>query len=264
MRNIKILGFVALAGLVPLGAFADNATCSAHHETAWTGTLTAVNADNHTITAKTWWHSETFNVATPCAISTPDKPSAALGDLRPGEKVRVCYMTQAGVRIANRIGVVPFHLTGTIKSVDQKDRTLTVEETFAPRSFRLASDCHIVLWNDKEGTPADLMPGNIVRLTYELPRGAAVAYRIREESQTYSGKVNAIDLRERTVKAGDQRFDLGDNCHIMLNGKPNAQLSDLKLNQKYLFTFEEVDGVNVVSRIAPSAEAQPVHTASTR
>ena len=222
MSKIRVLGYWTLVSLLPLGASAGGPTCSAKSEAAWTGRLTAVNADNHTITAKSWWQSRTFNVGSTCAISTMDKKTAALSDLRPGEKVRVRYQTAGGVRIAERIGVEPLHLTGTVQAVDQTARTLTLEQALHHRTFRLADDCEIVLWNNKDGTLTDLTPGNRLVVTYELPGGSPVAYRIRERTQTYVGKVDAIDLTDRTVKAGalmgNKRLNLADNCRIMVNG----------------------------------------------
>ncbi len=107
MRNIRILGYWALVGLMPLGASAGGPMCSAKNEAAWTGRLTAVNADNHTITAKSFWQTKTFNVGDTCAVSAMDKKTAALSDLRPGEKVKVRYQKTGGVLIARLIALAP-------------------------------------------------------------------------------------------------------------------------------------------------------------
>ena len=51
---------------------------------------------------------------------------------------------------------------------------------------------------------------------------------------------------------GVKKFNLADNCKIVISGKSNASLSDLRLGQKLALTYDEVDGVNVVTRIAPA------------
>jgi hypothetical protein len=266
MRKIRLLGYLTLVGLMPLCAGASGPMCGAKSKTAWTGKLTAVNAEHHTITAKSWWHTRTFNVGEKCAISTMDKKSAALSDLRPGERVKVRYQTTGGVSIAEQISVEPLHVAGTVEAVNQTARTVTMEEPFHDRTLHLSQDCKIVLWNGKDGTLADLTPGNRVMVSYELPGGSPVAYRIHERTQTYVGKLDAIDLKARTVAAselwGNKQFNLADNCRIMAAGKANAHLSDLQLGHDYRFTYENVDGVNVVDRIAPSSGTKPATTAS--
>jgi hypothetical protein len=49
---------------------------------------------------------------------------------------------------------------------------------------------------------------------------------------------------------------VADNCAIVINGKTDGRLSDLKPNDKLVLSYDEINGVNVVNRIA-LAEAQP-------
>jgi hypothetical protein len=48
----------------------------------------------------------------------------------------------------------------------------------------------------------------------------------------------------------------------VINGKTDAELSDLRLGQKFTISFEEVDGVNIANCIT-SAEAEPSPPSST-
>jgi hypothetical protein len=257
MRKIRMLGLLALIGLMPLGTYARGATSNAEKEMGWSGKVTAVSPDNHTFTATSWWHTRTFDVGEKCAISTLDKKAAALSDLRIGDRVKVCYREAGGALVAEQIRVKALHLTGTVQSVDRKARTVTLEEPFSNHSFRLADDCKVVLWNGKEGAFIDLTPGNKVRVAYELPNGSPVAYRIRQETQTFVGKVSGIDSTYRTVEASEllehKQFRVPDNCPIMVNGKPTENLRNLQLGHTYLFSYENVDGVNVAERIAPAS-----------
>ena len=55
---------------------------------------------------------------------------------------------------------------------------------------------------------------------------------------------------------------MADNCAIVINGKTDGRLSDLKPDEKLVFSYDEINGVNVVNRIAP-AEAPPNSVAAT-
>ena len=61
---------------------------------------------------------------------------------------------------------------------------------------------------------------------------------------------------------GQKKFTLADGCQIVVPGKDDAQLKDLELGQKYKFTYEAVNGVNIAERIAPTKEATAAQTAS--
>jgi hypothetical protein len=46
----------------------------------------------------------------------------------------------------------------------------------------------------------------------------------------------------------------------VINGKINGQLADLKPNDKLVFSYDEINGVNVANRIAPAGIAQQSET----
>jgi hypothetical protein len=91
-------------------------------------------------------------------------------------------------------------------------------------------------------------------VTYETPNDIATARQIAQTSESFAGTLTAIDLDERTVKAktlfDTKKFNLVDNCAIVINGKTDARLSDLKPEDKLVFSYDEINGVNVVNRIA--------------
>jgi hypothetical protein len=179
MRKIITFGGLALASLLPLSAMGNR-----NSESAWTGTVTAMNTDANTLTAQTWWHSKQFYVGSDCAISTPEKAKASLKDLRGGEKIRVYYQSQGALRIADRIEVQTRHLTGTVLAVDPKDRMLTLDDKLQHRTFRVSKNCRVILWNEKEGKLADLALGSRVSVTYDEPGAPPKAYVIQEQSRT--------------------------------------------------------------------------------
>jgi hypothetical protein len=173
-----MVGCLALSTLVPLYVGATG-----NDETAWTGTVTAMNTDAHMVTAQTWWQTRRFYVGSDCAIATPDNPNATLKDLQGGQKIRVHYQKQGAMRIADRIEVEPRHVTGTVLAVDARNRMVTLDAKLQHRTFRLAKNCKVILWNNSTGTLADLAPGSRVRITYDVAGAPPRAYEIQEQAQ---------------------------------------------------------------------------------
>jgi hypothetical protein len=274
MRTITNFGLVLLIAALPASAAASQQTNQRTHENAWTGTVTAVNTKNQTLSGGHWWYTRTFNVGEHCTISTLDKKQAALSDLRPGDEVRIRYQEAGGVLVADRVAEKPLHYTGTVHAVNEKTCLITMTEPAlykpfrSPQTFRVASDCKILLPNGKSGQLADLKPGDRIRVIYELPGGSPVAYRIRDKSLTFVGTVDAVNLSHRTIEAkgtaGQEKFRVAEDCHIMVNGKRNEELKDVALDHPYQFTYEQVDGINVVERITPVPATSPSETASAK
>jgi Cu/Ag efflux protein CusF len=297
MNTITKLGLMVLVAAFTSGANAAQQTTGNINEKSWTGTLTAVDPQYKTVAGRNWWwFTKTFNVGDNCAISAVDKQEAALGDLRPGEKVKIRYQDVDGVLVSDNIAELALRYGGTVQAFDRKAGTLTVEQDaiillpysatdrtpgtltmdYEPvhrtvpfhKKFGIADDCKVILNNGNIGTIADLKPGDKVTVIYELPGGSPVAYRVRENSLKFVGAIDAIDLPERTVKAramlSEMKFNLADGCRIFINGSQTAQLKDLELGRKYQFTYENVNGVYVVNWISPAHEPRSAETASTR
>ncbi len=257
---------------LPAGAKSDPAAAGTTRDRAWSGTITCVSSQDNTLKAKSGFFTRTFELGEHCPISTVDKKEAALSDLRSGDRVTIRYQDVEGVLVARRIAERPLHYAGTVHAIDPKGGLVTMEEAplyqpfRAPRTFHVASNCKIVLWNGHEGTLADVQPGDRIVVTYDRPNGSSVAYRIRDRDLATVGTVEAIDLPARTVKAkeesGEKSFAVGDHCRIMVNGNKRAQLKDLVAGQTYRFTYEEVNGINVLDRVAPASVAKSAATAS--
>jgi Cu/Ag efflux protein CusF len=104
-----------------------------------------------------------------------------------------------------------------------------------------------------------------VSVIYEIPNGTRTAREIDQTSATFVGSLTAIDLNARTLKAkhafGTKKFNLADDCTIAVNGKTGAQLRDLKPGDNLAFSYDVVNGVNVVNRIAQNEEPAAMPTA---
>jgi hypothetical protein len=260
--------------MIPIGARAGTETSRMNTEHWWTGRITAVNTQDNTISGKHLQYTRTFRLGEKCPISAVDNHQATLGDLRPGEKVRISYRDVEGVLVANHITEQALSYHGTVQNVDPKTGTVQMEEARverpfrAPKSFQIAGDCQVILWNGQEGNLADVHPGDRVSVVYELPNRQQVAYRIREQTASFEGVADTIDLPARTLKAkeGSQevQFVLGNHCRFVQSDGKTGHLKDLQPGHDYRFTYEEVNGIDVLDRIAPAPPTNAAKTASVR
>lgn len=274
MNRIRyIVALLALTALPP-ALRAGQKPAGMHREHTWTCTLSAVNAADRTVTGKHWLASRTFHLGENCVVAGLNGKNAELSDLHSGEKVRIRYQGAEGVWVADRITVKPLRYAGRVRSVDSKAGTVTMEQTplqqpfEAAKTFRLAENCKVSLADGGHGALADLQPGDHLAIIYELPGGAPVAYQIHDRSSTFTGTLDAIDVSGRSVKAattlGKQAFNLAARCQIRLPDRPRGSLNDLTVGQRYKFTYQVIDGVNIVDRIAPARETKAAETVSTR
>ena len=264
LHTICIFCVPVLLSAGTLSAFADEQPGAkgnekrypAANQKSYSGVIASMDAKEKTVTVKGLLFNKTFNIADNCAVIAGDKKEAALSDLRPGQKVNVAYKDASGVLVANRIAQEKLRYTGSVQSVDAARHILRVSRGVFSRSFTIPGDCQVVLKDDKTGSLGDVKAGHAVTVIYETPNDSSVARQIEQTSAAFVGTLDAIDASARTVKAkrfvGDKKFNLADNCRIVVNGKQNASLSDLRLGQKLAFSYDEVDGVNVVTRIAPA------------
>jgi Cu/Ag efflux protein CusF len=239
-------------------ARADQAVAAAKPEQTYTGTVQAVDPQDHTLNARHWLQTRKFNLGDDCVYILSDQIPGTVNDLRPGQKVRVSYQTSQGVRVADRIEQVPLRIEGMVKAVDPANHTLTLHRRALDKDFQIPGDCRIELLNNHPGTMADIQVGDHVTVTYETPGDKFTARQIALTSQMFTGSLVAIDLPERTIKAtgefSTKKFVLADQCAIVINGKPAGRLEDLKPNDKLVFNYDNINGVNVVNRIAPTPE----------
>lgn len=236
-------------------AFADSSTAAANAKTS-NGVLAGVDQKEKTVQIKTFWGTRKFNLANDCKVSLQDKSDASLTDLRPGQKVEVSYESVQGVPVAHQIAQQNMAFTGVVKSMDPAKRTMTLRSRMLDKTFWIADNCQVVLRDDKSGELKDVQPGHRVTVTYETPDNAEIAREIAQTSETFTGALTAIDLNDRTLKAkafmSAKKFNLADDCQILVGDKQDAKLSDLRLGDKLVLSYDEDNGVNIVNRIATS------------
>lgn len=217
--------------------------------------VVSVDPKEHMLDVKEFFLHKKFNLGDTCTYTLTGKGAGTVENLRPGEKVRVNYQNVNGVLVANHVEQVPMRYEGTVKSIDPGTHTVTVHLRATDKTFQIGDDCKVVLHANKSGTLANVQPGDHVTIIYEIPNQTPTAREIAQTSATFAGTLTAIDLSDKTVTAkaasGSRKFNLGDNCTIVINGKPDAKLRDLKPGDKLSFSYDEVDGINVANRIGP-------------
>ena len=267
MRTMKSIGYLAFVSMLSVCAFADQQAVETKAEKTWTGTLSAVSAEAHSVAGKGFLSTKVFNVGDHCAVSALDKNQASLADLHPGDRVEIRYRNEQGVLVAYGIAVKPLSYRGLVRAVDKNARVVTMQGA-AQKKFQVATDCKVTLWNGNKGTLDDLKPGDELTVTYQSPGGLPVACRIQGHSLTFVGTIEAVDLADRTVRAkeflGKKNFHLGSGCRISDGTRDDLSLKDLALDGKYTFTYVDVDGVAVVDHIATAPHSTAQNTASAR
>jgi len=247
-------------------ASADQASTVAKPDKMYTGTVISVNPNESTLKVKGLLFSKNFNLGENCSYVLWNKPAGAMSDLRAGEKVDVAYQDASGVLVADRIQQEPMTAQGTVKAVNLTGHTLTLRSGWMDKKIQIPDNCVVTLSSDKSGSLADVQPGYYVTVTYELPNDKPVAREIEQTGTTFNGELRAVNLEDRTVIArslfNTDTFHLADNCAIVINGKPDGQLSDLKLGNRMTFNYEDVNGVKIVNRIANEPARQESETTS--
>jgi hypothetical protein len=259
-------GLITGACVLAASKVMANPDAAARSQESYTGTIVSVKPQERMLTVKGFLFSKKFNLGDNCAYMMLNNPSGTINDLRPGEKVAVKYEDASGVLIADRIRQKPMTYEGTLKTIDPTTHTMTVHVGVMDKSFHIADDCKVMLRDNKTGTFADLQPGNQVTVMYETPNDNLVARQIAQTNATYAGELTAVDMTTRTVKArtlfDSKTFHLADHCAIVANGKIDGKLSDLRLGDQFTFSYDNVNGINIVNRIGPAQTSQKTETTS--
>ncbi|HEX9048498.1 MAG TPA: hypothetical protein VF988_15830 [Verrucomicrobiae bacterium] len=266
MKTIKLVNWVAV-GMTCLAAdvtrlSADTSVLSAQPEKNYSGTVISVAPQDRMVTVKAGWLStKIFNLGDNCAFAMLDNNNGSVNDLRVGEKIAVRYQATEGVNVADRITQQPLQFTGMVTVMDTTNQILVVHRRGLDKQMVIANGCKVTLRDNRAGSFGDVQPGSHVTVTYEMPNDVLTARQITQTSSQFAGTLTAIDLAEKTVKAraflDNKKFNVADNCAIVIDGRTNGKLSDLRPNERLLFSYDQINGVNVVNRIAPAPPEAP-------
>lgn len=267
IRKIALAG--VLLGTTSFNVPADQPAMVVGHQKTYTGQIVSIEPKEHSFTVRSWISKKHFDLGNNCAYVMLDNNNGSMADLRLGEKVTVHYQPLHGVRIADHIEQQPMRFEGTVVAIDLGKHELILRHRGLDKPMRIDPACNVILQNNKSGTLADIRLGDHVTATYETPNDLPTARQIAQADAEFTGKLAAIDLSEKTVKAKDtfstMKFNLANDCTIVINGKTNGKLSELKPDERLVFDYDSVNGVNVVNRIAPvppESQKNPVVTSA--
>jgi hypothetical protein len=262
---MSAVAFLSLAQVMPAAGGGAPGNASQTEQT-YTGTITAVNTLDKAVSVKAFLVTRTFNTASDCKVSLEDKSDAALTDLRPGQKVGVSYDEVNGVRIARNIVEQDMAYDGHIAAINPTARTITLQRPMGNKDLVISPDCIVMIQGEKSDGLDALKLGDWVHVVYDKPEHQMrTACRIEENGAEFTGRVLAIDGADRSIKVagldGEEKFNLGASCPIVINGQLNGSLNDLRLGERVSLTYENHDGVLVADRVTRVTGPEPAQTA---
>ncbi|MGD0087320.1 MAG: hypothetical protein ABSC24_09340 [Verrucomicrobiota bacterium] len=262
LKNWMAVCAAALTVTAGYRVLADEAAANApvaKPDKTYTGTVVSVDPKESQLDVNGFLFShKQFNLGDTCTYMIVGQASGAVDDLRPGQRVTVGYQDANGVLVADRVTQQPLRDEGMVKAIDAKAQTLTLHAGMIDKTFQLPPDCAVSLRGDKTGTVGDIQAGDHVTVTYEVPEGKATVREVAQTSATFTGDLTAIDLGQKTIKAkatfSTKKFNVGDDCAIMVNGRPDGKMTDLRPGESLAISYDKVNGVNIVNRIAPGGD----------
>ncbi|MEW6301990.1 MAG: DUF5666 domain-containing protein [Verrucomicrobiota bacterium] len=258
LRNL-IGAIVAVAALHTAAlAFAEqtqpSTAAAAEKMSDLSGTISAVDAANRTLTVKQIAWKRQFNLAADAKFVVGNNAEAKLADLKPGMEVKVTYQRTDGVNVARSVQQRQHTVTGSIKTMDAATQMVTLDRTGMARDFKLAPDHQLTLSRGQTGAFKDLKVGQRVKVHYVKQNGTLFAEKIEQPNATVTGTLQAVDAATGMVKTkhllASKRFSLADDCKIVVNGNPEAKLRDLRLGEKVSIDYRDEHGVLIATRIA--------------
>lgn len=224
---------------------------------SYKGTVKAVDEKEKTFAVGGFWSTRIFNAGDHCKVSMEDKPDAELKDLRPGQRVEVYYHAKDGVHVASQVMQKNLEFTGHIAAIDPASHSIKVKRGSVSEKFAAGDNCKVIGGDNRNRALADLKIGNKVTVSYTVSGGMKVAQRIEQEGSTFAGTIEAIDADSRTLKAqhllSEKRFNLAKDCPIVIDGKSDGKLSDLRIGDRLSVYYEEMDGVLVATCVTRDA-----------
>jgi len=257
--SVALLSVLTINLALADGPLNDPAPVAAAKIKTYQGTVAAVDAAEKTVTVKGTMFRKTFNASDACRVSLEDKPTASLSDLRPGHPVEIRYQDAGGVLAASQITQHNLVVEGYITSIDPAQRKLTIKRGGNKKELLATENCTVLLQGEKFGTLENLKIGHAVRIAYEPGPKPWTTRKIEQRAETFVGTIQAIDAGTRTVKArsfmAEKKFNLAEDCRIVVAGKTDARLRDLRIGDKVEFSYEDANGVLVANRIGLEAQA---------
>jgi hypothetical protein len=148
--------------------------------------------------------------------------------------------------------------SGTVVSVDVKERTLGMQGFFSSKTFNLGDNCAFVFVDKGVGMISDLRPGQRLGIVYQEVHGVLVADRITQEAMNYEGTVKTCDQAARLLtfhgRGRDKVFRIAPDCKVIIRGDKAGSLADVQPGHYVAVTYETPDNKPTVRKIAQTSE----------
>jgi hypothetical protein len=148
--------------------------------------------------------------------------------------------------------------SGTVVSVDVKERTLGMQGFFSSKTFNLGDNCAFVFVDKGAGAISDLRPGQRLGIVYQEVHGVLVADRITQEAMNYEGTIKACDQTARLLtfhgRGRDKVFRIAPDCRVVIRGDKTGSLADIQPGHYVTATYETPDNKPTVRKIAQTSE----------
>jgi hypothetical protein len=222
---------------------------------SFTGILMLADTEDQTLKVMRWnMFNHDFKVDAACAFAVPSGTNNSFQALRIGQKVTVWYRNEHGTNIADRVEQIPIAFEGRVIVIDPIAHLLLVRNTGLDKPFTILPGCPVTSLDHHPVTLGDIHVNDHVTVTYEIPNQIPTARQIAHTSIQFAGNVTMVDVTNHMVKATatfeSHKFQVSTNCMFAITGQPGAHLDDLEANEKLIFSYDEVNGSDVVNRIA--------------
>jgi Cu/Ag efflux protein CusF len=143
--------------------------------------------------------------------------------------------------------------TGSIRTVDARERTITVESFLMTKSFATGDHCRVQLDDKPVASLNDLLPGQRVEVKYLTTDGVNVASRIVQENSAFTGHVSSLDVTGKVIKVkqglATRAFKISDSCKFNLREENGQGLAGLKIGHKVTVRYAPTLQQNVAFKI---------------
>ena len=144
--------------------------------------------------------------------------------------------------------------TGMVKSVDTKDRAVTVKRITGSKRFNLGDSCVFDLVDRRASSIDGVRAGQKVTLTYQDANGVLVADRVAQEPLLYTGTVKAVDAGKHTLTVGRETYRIADDCSVVLHNNRTGSLADVQPGHRVTVLHEDAGGSAVARQIAQTSQ----------
>jgi eukaryotic-like serine/threonine-protein kinase len=239
------------------------------------GTIAVIKPDDGELTIKLAGSGQELNLAVAeqtrielNAASAMDGQPLALADLKEGDRVTIVHFLEADRETALKISALRVVAgEGVVRAINLKKGEVSIaagpEDAAAVAVWKLAERPQVTLngrsvLNNRELTPADLLPGDLVTFQRDVKVVSIAAQRLFIDS----GKISAIryDVRSFTAAAaagGERTYVLSPQCAVTLGGA-EARFDDLRRGDTFDVTFDEPDAASpAVKSITALRPADP-------